>query len=62
MDRQRFPEGSVVAAAAGLGAGTAAGVCAGTYWGKLRLRSGPPVADRLNQDLFRNIRRCGDPQ
>jgi hypothetical protein len=52
MDRRDFLKGSVVAAAAGLGAGQQQGFVPAHNWGNYDFGSGPPVADRLNQGPF----------
>lgn len=52
MRRRDFLKGSVVAAAAGLGAGQAQGLVPAHNWGKYDFGSGPTVTDRLNQGPF----------
>ncbi len=52
MRRREFLKGSVVAAAAGLGADKAQGLVPAHNWGKYDFGSGPAVPDRLDQGPF----------
>ncbi len=52
MRRREFLKGSVVAAATGLGTGTAEAFVPAHNWGKYDFGSGPAVTDRLDQGPF----------
>jgi hypothetical protein len=53
MNRRDFlKNGSALAAAAGVGMGTARGIVPAHNWGKYDFGSGPTVSDRLNQGPF----------